>query len=166
MHVTRALFTLLPPLLLAACGGIESVVPQQSTLAQVRDRMGRPTDIRIDSAGNELWEYATGPAGEQTYLVRATKDGRVIDVTQLLTQAQFAKIARRVSTKAQVRELLGRPSEEQYFGDEAVWSWRMRVSPQRGYYAVRFNREGVAIETLTLMDASGDQRDGGDRGGR
>jgi len=166
MHAKRALWALLPPLLLAACGGIESVVPQQSTLSQVLARMGRPTDIRIDGAGNELWEYATGPAGDATYLVRAAKDGRVIDVTQLLTQAQFAKIARNVTTKAQVRELLGRPSEEQYFGDEAVWSWRMRISPQRGYYSVRFNRDGVAIETLTLMDSSGNQRDGGDRGGR
>jgi hypothetical protein len=166
MHARRALWALIPLLLLAACGGIQSVVPRESTLAQVRDRMGRPTDIRIDSAGNELWEYATGPTGEVTWLVRASLDGRVLDVTQLLTQAQFAKIARTVTTKAQVRELLGRPSEQQYFGEEAVWSWRMRISPQRGYYSVRFNRDGVAIETLTLMDSSGDQRDRGDRGGR
>ncbi len=166
MHAARTLLSLLPALVLAACGGVQSLITQQSTLSDVRDRMGRPTDIRFDGAGNELWEYATGPTGEVTWLVRAALDGRVLEMTQLLTQAQFAKIARTVTTKAQVRELLGRPSEQQYFGEEAVWSWRMRISPQRGYYAVRFNRDGVAIETLTLMDASGDQRDGGDRGGR
>jgi hypothetical protein len=120
MDSKRALWVSILPLLLVGCGGIQSVVPQQSTLAQVRDRMGRPTDIRIGADGNELWEYATGPTGEHTYLVRAAKDGRVIDVTQLLTPEQFAKIARNVTTKAQVRELLGRPSEQQYFGDEAV----------------------------------------------
>ena len=166
MPAARTMLALLLLQLLVACGGIQSLVPQQSTLSDVRDRMGRPTDIRFDAAGNELWEYATGPAGEVTWLVRATRDGRVLDVTQLLTPAQFSRIQRGVSTKAQVRDLLGRPSEQEYFGAEAVWSWRMRISPQRGHYAVRFDREGVAIETLTLMDASGDQRDGGDRGGR
>ena len=135
--------------------------------------MGRPTDIRFDAHGNELWEYATGPMGDQTYLVRAGKDGRVIDVTELITQAQFASIVRNSSGKEQVRELLGMPSELQYFGDEAVWSWRMRISPQWGYYSVRFNREGIAVESLVIMDASRDERDrdrgrdrGGDRGRR
>jgi hypothetical protein len=160
----------LPALLLAACGGIQSVVPQRSTLAEVRNASGRPTDIRFDAQGNELWEYATGPMGDQTWLVRAAKDGRVLDVTELITQAQFAKVVRNSSTKAQVRELLGMPSELQYFGDEAVWSWRMRISPQSGYYSVRFNRDGIAVETLVIMDSSRDNdrdRDGrGDRGSR
>ena len=161
--------SLLSVLLLAACGGIQSVVPQQSTLAEVRNAAGRPTDIRFDRDGNELWEYATGPMGDQTYLVRAAMDGRVLAVTELITQAQFAKVTRHASTKAQVRALLGMPSELQYFGAEAVWSWRMRISPQWGYYSVRFNREGIAVETLVIMDASRDSRDrdrGGDRGRR
>jgi hypothetical protein len=173
MSPNRALFAflpgLLPALLLAACGGIQSVVPQQSTLAEVRNAMGRPTGIRFDREGNELWEYTTGPMGDQTWLVRAAMDGRVLDVTELITQAQFAKVTRNSSTKTQVRELLGMPSELQYFGGEAVWSWRMRISPQWGYYSVRFNREGVAVETLVIMDASRDSRDrerGGDRGRR
>jgi hypothetical protein len=156
----------LPALLLAGCGGIQSVVPQRSTLAEVRDASGRPTDIRFDAQGNELWEYATGPMGDQTYLVRAARDGRVLDVSELITQAQFAKVVRNSSTKAQVRELLGMPSELQYFGDEAVWSWRMRISPQWGHYSVRFNRDGIAVETLVIMDSSrDDDRDRG-RGGR
>ncbi|MGH8637737.1 MAG: hypothetical protein ACREUZ_11450 [Burkholderiales bacterium] len=169
MSPNRALFAFLPALLLAACGGIQSVVPQQSTLAEVRNAAGRPTDIRFDREGNELWEYATGPMGDQTYLVRAAMDGRVLDVTELITQAQFSKVVRNTSTKAQVRELLGMPSELQYFGAEAVWSWRMRISPQWGYYSVRFNRDGIAIETLVIMDASRDDdrdRGRGDRGGR
>jgi hypothetical protein len=155
-------------MLLAACGGVLSIVPQQSTLPEVRDRMGRPTDIRFDREGNELWEYATGPTGDQTYLVRAARDGRVLDVTALIAQERFATIVRNTSTKEQVRALLGMPSELQYFGGEAVWSWRMRISPQWGYYSVRFNRDGVAVETLVIMDASRDSRDrdrGGDRGG-
>ena len=173
MNPHRALCAFLPALLCAACGGIQSVVPQQSSLPEVRNAMGRPTDIRFDRNGNELWEYATGPMGHQTYLVRAGMDGRVLDVTELITQPRFASIVRNSSTKEQVRELLGMPSELQYFGGEAVWSWRMRISPQWGYYSVRFNREGIAVETLVIMDASRDERDrdrgrdrGGDRGRR
>jgi hypothetical protein len=156
---------MLPALLLAACGGIHSVVPQQSTLPEVRDRMGVPTDIRFDAHGDELWEYATGPMGHHTWLVRAGLDGRVLDVSQLITQVQFAKIARGSSTKAQVRDLMGKPSEVQYFNGEAVWSWRMEISPQQGYYSVRFDRNGIATETLVIMDASRDSRDRGERGG-
>jgi hypothetical protein len=166
MNALRLFFCLQLTALLGACGGLQAIVPQRSTLAEVHAHMGRPTDIRFDREGNELWEYATGPNGEQTWLVRARRDGRVIDVTQLLTPERFALIQRGSSSKEQVRDLLGLPSEQQYFGDEAVWSWRMRISPQRGYFAVRFNRDGVAIEALTLMDASSDQRDRGDRGGR
>ena len=165
MKPNRAFAAMLPALLLAACGGIQSVVPQQSTLAEVRDRMGVPTDIRFDAQGNELWEYATGPMGYQTWLVRAALDGRVLDVSQLITQAQFAKIVRGTSTKAQVRDLMGKPSEVQYFNGEAVWSWRMEISPQQGYYSVRFDRNGIATETLVIMDASRDSRDRGERGG-
>jgi len=168
MNPSLALPAILLCALAAGCGGIHSLVPPQSTLAEVRDRMGRPTDIRFDSQGNELWEYATGPTGEQTHLVRADKTGRVIDVAQLLTPEQFAKVVRNVSTKAQVRELLGRPSEQQFFRGEAVWSWRMRISPQPGYFSVRFNSDGVAVEAMVLIDPSGDNdrdRSGG-RGGR
>ena len=87
---------------LSACGGVRAIVPDQSTLAEVRDRMGRPTDIRFDAKGHELWEYTTGPAGEVTYLVRARADGRVVEVVQLLTEARFADVMPHVSTKAQV----------------------------------------------------------------
>lgn len=164
MKPNRALAAMLALSLLAACGGIQSIVPQQSTLAEVRNRMGMPTDIRFDAQGNELWEYATGPMGYHTWLVRAALDGRVLDVSQLITQEQFAKIVRGTSTKAQVRDLMGKPSEVQYFNGEAVWSWRMEISPQQGYYSVRFDRNGIAVETLVIMDASRDGRDR-DRGG-
>jgi len=151
--------------LLAACGGIEHVVPERSTLAEVREKMGRPTDIRFDADGNETWEYASGPMGEQTYLVRARKDGRVIEIGQLLTETQFAKIVPNVTTKAQARELLGRPSEQNFFGGQTVWSWRMRISPQSGYYVVKFDRDGVVTEAGVMFDAIREDRDSRERGG-
>ncbi len=165
MIALRAFFALQPVLLLAACGGIRGVVPDQSTLAEVRDRTGRPTDIRFDGEGHEIWEYATGPMGEQTYRIRASLDGRVREATALITQERFQSIVRRQTTKAQVRELLGMPSEVQYFRDEAVWSWRMAIGPQRGHYSVRFDRDGIVVETLVLLDTGRDSRDR-DRGGR
>jgi len=167
MNSSRVLRSLFIAFLLAGCGGIQSLVPDQSTLADVRVQVGQPTDIRFDADGNELWEYAGGAMGEQAYLVRARKDGRVIDVVELLTQARFDKVAPRVSTKAQVRELLGKPFEQNYFRGEAVWSWRTRLGAQSGYYVVKFNTGGVVIEAGMMVDPSsdGDSRGSGRGGG-
>ena len=165
MSTLPVLPALLPLLLLGACAGIQSVVPNQSSLAEVRDRMGRPTDIHFDREGNELWEYATGPMGVQTYRIRAALDGRVLEITERITQERFESIIRGMTSKTEVRELLGAPSEVQYFGGEAVWSWRMRIGPQNGYYSVRFDRGGIVTERLLLIDAGRDSRDR-DRGER
>jgi len=157
---------------LAGCAGPGSVVPQQTTIAEVRARMGTPTDIRFDRNGEELWEYARGPAGTETYLIRFDKDGRVRSITQLLTQEQFARIVPNKTTKAQARELLGRPSDQSFLRTGTAWSWRVLVGPQLGYFVVRFNRADIVEEAMLLIDISPDdrdrrdRRDGGDRGDR
>ncbi|MDH3438756.1 MAG: hypothetical protein OEN48_17475, partial [Betaproteobacteria bacterium] len=96
----KTLFFLLLASVLAGCAAPGSFVPQQSTITDVRARMGSPTDIRFDRDGDELWEYATGPRGTETYLFRFGKNGRVKAVTQLLTEEQFGKIVPTQTTKA------------------------------------------------------------------
>lgn len=142
---------------LAGCAGPGSIVPRQSTLADVRAAMGNPTDIRHAPNGDQLWEYARGPMGTETYLIRADRDGRVISVTQLLTQEQFAKIVPNQTTKAEVRELLGRPSEERLLYSGLHWSWRVYVGPQYGYFVVRFRPDDVVLEKYLLLDPSRDR---------
>lgn len=127
-----------------------------STLVEMLARAGPPTDIRIDRNGDELWEYATGPQGHETYLVRAGADRRVKEVTQLLTDDQLQKIVPGKMTKADVRQILGMPSDVSFTGVGTVWSWRFkRDGSQLGYLTVRFNPDNTVMERIAIIEPSG-----------
>jgi len=123
---------------------------------ELRARVGAPTDIRFDRNGDELWEYATGPEGTETYLVRIGTDEKVKEVTQLLTDDQLAKIVPVTMTKADVRNLLGQPSDQTFTGAGTVWSWRFkRGDIQRGFLTVRFNPDNTVMERIAIIDPTG-----------
>lgn len=112
-------------------------------MTQVRARVGTPTDIRFAPNGDELWEYASGPSGTETYLFRFARDGQVAAVQQLLTEEQFGKIVAGRSTKDSARDLLGRPSNTVFLQDGASWSWHVRVGNRDGQFVVEFDSGGV-----------------------
>ena len=140
---------------LAGCASPRSFAPGAS-IVDVRARAGTPTDIRFDRNGDELWEYATGPEGTETYLVRVGLDGKVKEVTQLLTDEQLMKIVPGTMTKADVKHLLGQPSDQTFTGAGTVWSWRFkRGGVQPGYLTVRFNPDNTVMERIAIIDATG-----------
>ncbi|MGH8642129.1 MAG: hypothetical protein ACRET6_10480 [Burkholderiales bacterium] len=160
MKLATALTILSFTALLGACAGARSLVPGQSTEADVRTRMGAPTDTRTDSNGDKLWEYATGPEGFHTHLVRMGTDGRVKEVTELLTEENLARVVPGKTTRAEVRNMLGKPADETTYRNGLAWSWRFRrmgVAPS--YMVVSFNPDGTARETIVIVDPSGDSRD-------
>jgi hypothetical protein len=116
MKIPSTLVLLLSIAALAGCAGPRAMVPGQSTIVEMRARVGTPTDIRFDRNGDELWEYATGPMGYETYLVRIGTDGKVREVTQILTEDQMMKLVPGTMTKADARNLLGRPSDQTFTG--------------------------------------------------
>lgn len=140
---------------LAGCASPRAFAPG-SSIVDVRARVGTPTDIRFDRNGDELWEYASGPAGFETYVVRAGADGKVKEVTQILTDDQLMKIAPGTMTKAEVRNLLGRPSDQTFTGAGTVWSWRFaRTGVQPGYLLVTFNPDNTVKERIAIIDPTG-----------
>lgn len=143
----------------AGCASPGGVVPQQTTMVDVRARVGTPTDIRFDRNGDELWEYATGPSGYDTYLLRFGADGKVKEITQLITQERLMKIVPGTTTKPEVRHLLGRPSDEAFYRVGTVWSWRYNDGAQTGYLAVSFNPDDTVRDRMVLLDPS----DGGSK---
>lgn len=146
--------------LLGGCANPRSLVVGQSTEADVRAGVGKPTDTRVDGNGDKLWEYASGPVGYHTYLVRIGTDGKVKEVTQLLVEDQFKKIIPGRMTKADVTNLLGRPSEEDTYRTGLTWSWRYLmggISP--GHMVVTFNPDGTVKDKITVIDHTGDSRD-------
>lgn len=144
--------------LLGACaGGAASLVPGQSTEADVRARLGNPKDTRTEPNGDKVWEFPTGPEGFYTHQVRIAADGRVRQVTQLLTEERLATIVPGKTTKAEVRSLLGRPMDDTHYRAGETWSYRyMRMGVSPGYMVVRFNSDGTVYERLVIVDPSGD----------
>lgn len=163
MSVIKTLLSLIFLSVLVACAGPRTVVTSQSTLSEVRASLGRPTDIRFGADGDEFWEYAHGPQGTETYLIRASQDGRVKSITQLLTVEQFAKIMPGQMNKADVRQLLGRPSDESFLYNGTSWSWRVHLVPEQGYFIVHFDPNDVVLDKFILMDIS-DGDGGGEKG--
>ena len=162
MRSSYALIMLSLVTLLGGCAGVRSIAPNQSTLAGVYASLGRPTDIRFDERGDELWEYARGPMGTETYLIRTANDGRVTAVTQLLTEAQFEKILPGKMTKTDVRDLLGRPSDQAFLHNGTSWTWRVDLKPPTGHFVVRFDANDTVVDKIILFDLT----NGGDRGDR
>ena len=145
--------------LLGGCAGAGSLVAGQSTEADVRARMGAPTATRTEG-GDKLWEYATGPEGFTTYRVRMGADSRVKEVTQLLTEEQFARIVPGQTTRTEVRNLLGRPMDETNYRAGLTWSWRyLKGGVQPGYMIVKFNPNDTVAEKIIIIDQPGDSRD-------
>lgn len=156
MRLTYALTLLSLATLITGCAGPGSLVAGQSTEADVRARMGNPTDTRAE-AGDKVWEYATGPEGFYTYQVRIGADGRVRQVTQLLTEERFATIVPGRTTQTEVRNLLGRPMDDTNYRAGQTWSWRyMRMGISPGYMVVKFNPDGTVAERIVIIDPSGD----------
>jgi len=140
---------------LAGCASPRSFAPGSSS-AELRAKAGFPTDIRIDRNGDELWEYALGPSGTETLLVRIGADGKVKEVTQLLTDDQLMKVVPGTMNKADVRNLLGRPSETSFTGAGNVWSWRFqRSGAALGWLTVRFNPDNTVMERIAIIDVTG-----------
>jgi len=161
MKIPSTLVLLLSIAALAGCAGPRAMVPGQSTIVEMRAKVGTPTDIRFDRNGDELWEYATGPMGYETYLVRIGTDGKVREVTQILTEDQMMKLVPGTMTKADARNLLGRPSDQTFTASGTVWSWRfMKFGVQPGYLTVRFNPDNTVMDRIVILDPSGGTRAG------
>jgi hypothetical protein len=139
---------------LAGCISTGSLVPGQAGQAEVRARLGAPTEIRKDRNGDELWEYAGGAEGHETHLVRLGPDGKVKEVTQILTQERLLGLVPGKTTKREVRDLLGRPAEERMTGVGETWSWRyVADGGLRGHLFVSFNPDSTVRERGTVIDA-------------
>jgi len=161
MRLWTTLTALLVIAVLAGCASPRSFAPG-SSIVDVRAKVGTPTDIRFDRNGDELWEYAQGPEGTETYLVRVGADGKVKEVAQILTDDQLMKIVPGTMTKADVRNLLGRPSDQTFTGAGTVWSWRFkRDGVQPGYLTVRFNPDNTVMERIAIIDPTGGRTLGG-----
>jgi len=120
--------------------------------AQVQARLGKPDTVRKNSDGSQVWEYPTGPAGRQTYMVKVGADRSVTDVRQVLSDPYFAQVKPGMS-REEVRQILGRPGDVWMFParDEEVWSWRyQQVNPM--FFNVMFDRSSGTVRSTLKQE--------------
>ena len=144
---------------LASCALPGSIVPDTTTADELLKKLGKPTDTRPHPQGGELWEYAYGPEGTETWLFGVDSSRMVRSSTQILTLERLHQVVPGVTTEAQVRELLGKPRLITRFREETAWEWRVDLRPAKGIYVVRFGRNGLATGINVLEDASTDSDD-------
>ena len=141
----RALSVLSAALLIAGCAGYGpgDLKPGQAE-ADVRARMGEPTDRASLPNGGSRLDYARGPMGGHTYRIDLDASGRVQTVQQILTEANFETV-RPGQARADVRERLGRPSEQRvgWRGVGEVWSYRYDYRFQCRWFQVWLVEERV-----------------------
>lgn len=131
---------------LPACDSVnlDKLTPGVTTMAQTREIMGPPTMEWQDADGSATWEYTRMPYGIVNYMIDFGPDRVVRAVRQVLTEENFAKV-RPGMTREQIRRLLGKPVQEQYFSlkKEYVWNWKTKSDGSYDYFFdVYFDEDG------------------------
>ncbi len=111
--------------LLAGCAGLPQSLQAGDDAAAVVARLGPPTaEFPLPGGGRRL-QYASGPFGKHTWLVDLDAAGRFVRWEEALTEANFARIERGLTT-AQLRERLGPPARvwAVRYRDQTVWTYR------------------------------------------
>jgi len=114
--------------LATACAGLRygpSTIGPGSTVEQVQSDMGSPTERFPLPQGGTRLEYARGPFGKHTFMIDVDAQGRVQNVHQVLTEANFATIAAAMP-RDELLMRIGRPAHIRSGGRQGgeVWSYR------------------------------------------
>jgi hypothetical protein len=150
---------------LLALGGCAGLIRETPSIGDAEDivqqKMGAPTSIY--GAGNDrLFEYATGPMGQQTWMARIGADGRLVSYEQVLTGEKFATIQVDKATKEDVLRTIGRPAEKSYVAlrDWEVWSYRYKeAGVWNSMMHVHFDKQGIVCQMLNGPDPRYEPRD-------
>jgi len=143
------------------CASYGGYTPGVSTMSDVRLKSGRPTDVRF-SPGEEIWEYATGPEGVETYVIAFDSNGVMRSDEQVLTLENIRRLVPGGTTREETRKLLGRPGDVSMMNGKEVWEWRFRpfgFIPE--ILAVSFGQDGVVTDVARVPESIGGSNKGG-----
>ena len=156
--ILAALFLLLG----AGCShlGVGGFAPGATTDAEVRARLGSPGMSWAEPDGGKLLEYSGQPNGTFCHMIVIGPDGKVREIRQAFTEANFRRVVPGL-TQDEVRRLLGRPEETLRFHlkpDEEVWTWRIDETTEKiEYFNAYFGRDGRLLRSdrTVVYKASG-----------
>lgn len=140
--------------------GVSGLAPGAATEADVRAKLGAPGMSWAEPDGGKLLEYSGQPNGTFCHMILIGPDGKVREIRQAFTEANFRRVVPGL-TQDEVRRLLGRPEETVRFHlkpDEEVWTWRIDESTEKiEHFNAYFGRDGRLLRTdrTVVYKASG-----------
>ncbi len=143
-----------------ALGGVRPGAPE----ADARRALGQPTLEFDHSDGTRQLVYPTGPLGTQTFMVY-TRGGSVQRVEQVLTDDTFHRIQAGITTREDVRRMIGPPYRVARFENLKQHAWDYRFRDTWGYladFSVMIDDRGIVaskvIARIEPRDSAGMNR--------
>lgn len=162
MNALVRITTLAALVSLGGCAGMIRQAPGPGDpVAVVQQKMGAPTAV-YQVGDEQVFEYATGPMGQQTFMARIGTDGRLSTWEQVLTSEKFATVKIDAATKDDMRRNFGRPAEVSRVAmrDYEVWSYRYKeAGVWNSLMHVHFDRQGIVRQMMNGPDPLYDPRD-------
>lgn len=139
-----------------------SGLPERSTIADARARLGVPSGEYAFADGTKRLEYARGPFGLHTYMLDFDPSGALKSWYQALYAENFATIRSGMSSE-QVLRAIGHPADRfgVWSGSQTIWAYRFD-SPACQWFLVGLDPAGQVASTTYGPDprceAGGDAR--------
>jgi hypothetical protein len=129
LGATRLLTLAAAALTLAGCAQLQSV-PAGTPIADVEKQFGKPTTVCTNNDGTQRMIWSLQPMGQFAYGSFVSKEGKVVAMKQLLTDAHFAMLGQGKWTAEQVSCEFGPPANTDGVakGSEIVWAYRYKQS--------------------------------------
>lgn len=118
-------------------------------------RFGKPKEVYDLPNGNKHLLWPTQPLGETTVGAEISPDGKLVNLDQMLTEQNFARVVVGKWTKHDIQVTFGLPEETAYFPlmKREVWSYRyMETNVWYKLYHFYFDDQGIVRMTQKTDD--------------
>ncbi|WP_447779559.1 hypothetical protein [Variovorax boronicumulans] len=133
-------------LFLAGCVSEPTRIQPGTSAAETLQRLGAPTGRYPLNGGGERLQYSRMPAGFEVVDIDLDASGKVVSVTQVLTEARFGHdIQVDRWRQNEVLAFYGKPYEISRVSsfDGAVWTWRYKAINERRMLYIYIDPTGV-----------------------
>lgn len=137
----------------AGCASNPGAVAAGASRDDVLRSYGTPT-ADILTPGGERLQYSRQPAGPQVYNIDLNAGGKVVSVTQALTEPQFALVQLDIWRVADVERAFGKPAlvGQVYSFKGDVWSYRYDYYGIKKQFHVFIDAQGLVRRTQSTEE--------------
>ena len=139
-------FVVAAGLLLAGCASEPTRIVPGTTAAETLQRLGPPTGRYPLTGGGERLQYSRMPAGFEVTDIDVDAAGKVVSVTQVLSEARFGHDIKVDQWRQNdVLAFYGRPFEISRVSsfDGVIWTWRYKAVNERRMLYIYIDPTGV-----------------------